>query len=214
MSAQDPTVGAVNGWSGGKWWKVRDRVQWTDDSRGARLLVCGGGSGAVAKSFVAPLERVKVYLQVSAPNAIKAGAKKPTMLSAFATILQTQGPAGLWQGNLANIARIVPSKGVLFLSNEWFRGIFGVTEKSEPLRLVAAGAAAGALSTCVSYPLDLVRSRLMMDPQAFTGIIDCLTRTVRAEGFASLYKGLLLATCVRLTVTFRVVDTTLLGTFD
>ena len=183
---------AVNGWTGGKWWKVRDRVEWTDDSRGLRLLVCGGGSGALAKTVVAPLERVKMLLQVAGPGPHHAGATavaRPTLLGAFATVLRTKGPAGLWQGNLANIVRIIPSKGVLFLSNDWFRSLYGVTEKAEPMRLVASGASAGALSTLVTYPLDLVRSRLMMDPQAYTGIVDCLKTTVKTEGFWSLYKG-------------------------
>ena len=56
---------SVNGWNGSKWWKIRDRIHWTDDSRAMRLLACGGGSGAVAKTVVAPLERVKMLLQVS-----------------------------------------------------------------------------------------------------------------------------------------------------
>ena len=82
---------AVNGWSGGKWWKVRDRIEWTDDSRGARLLACGGCSGAVAKTAVAPLERIKMLLQVSG------GTPRTTIAGAFATVLRTQGAAALWQ---------------------------------------------------------------------------------------------------------------------
>ena len=108
-------------------------------------------------------------------------------------VVQTTGPSGLWKGNLANVLRIIPSKGVLFLSNDWFRDLYGVTATTDdPWRLVLSGASAGALSTIATYPLDLVRSRLMMEPQRYTGIVDCLSKTVRQEGFFMLYKGLLM----------------------
>lgn len=43
------------GWSGGKWFKEKDRTQWSSDSTAIRILFAGGMAGAIAKSAVAPL---------------------------------------------------------------------------------------------------------------------------------------------------------------
>ena len=64
---------------------------------------------------------------------------------------------------------------------------------------VASGASAGMTSTLLTYPLDLVRSRLMMMSASasatkgsaqYTGILDCFVKTYRQEGVRGLYGGL------------------------
>ena len=42
----------------------------------------------------------------------------------------------------------------------------------------------------LTYPLDLVRSRLMMSGGNYKGIADCMSKTVRAEGWSGLYAGM------------------------
>ena len=56
-------------WNGGKFWKVKDAVQWTDSSKAFRTLAAGGIAGAVSKTCVAPLERIKLLLQVHGMHA-------------------------------------------------------------------------------------------------------------------------------------------------
>ena len=50
-------------WPGQKWWKLRDAPK-SDGDRAVRMLFAGGAAGAVAKTSVAPLERVKLLCQV------------------------------------------------------------------------------------------------------------------------------------------------------
>ena len=60
-----------------------------------------------------------------------------------------------------------------------------------------AGSFSGVTMTLVTYPLDLARTRVTADMAAreserkFLGLTDCLKQTVRTEGAAGLYKGLL-----------------------
>ena len=59
---------------------------------------------------------------------------------------------------------------------------------------MAAGAAAGATSLAVVYPLDFARTRLAADVgvgkgREFTGIIDCLRKCSASDGIQGLYRG-------------------------
>lgn len=59
---------------------------------------------------------------------------------------------------------------------------------------MAAGGCAGATSLLFVYPLDFVRTRLAVDvgketSREFNGIIDCMTKIVKSDGFYGLYRG-------------------------
>ncbi|XWS25362.1 hypothetical protein CRYUN_Cryun27aG0062400 [Craigia yunnanensis] len=62
---------------------------------------------------------------------------------------------------------------------------------------VAASFAAGAVAAVASNPLDVTKTRVMNmkvevgRPPLYNGAVDCLMKTVRSEGFRSLYKGFL-----------------------
>lgn len=65
------------------------------------------------------------------------------------------------------------------------------------LSKLLAGSFSGVTMTLVTYPLDLARTRVTADMAAkesdrnFIGLTDCLKQTVRTEGTAALYKGLM-----------------------
>ena len=48
---------------------------------------------------------------------------------------------------MANVIRIIPNKGVLFCVNDYIREAIGAKKGQDPLRHVAAGAAAGLVTT-------------------------------------------------------------------
>ncbi len=55
-----------------------------------------------------------------------------------------------------------------------------------------AGWLAGVSQATLTYPLEVVRTRLSIDKQmggTYKGIIDCAAQTIRAEGVTALYKG-------------------------
>ena len=181
-----------------KFWKAN-----SDNTKGVRLILAGGIAGAAAKTCVAPLERIKMLLQVHGmtnTTAAAATSRPPGLLNMAKEILMVDGPVGFWRGNVANVVRIIPTKGILFACNDQYRVLYGVDPKNpDPLRLMASGASAGMTSTLLTYPLDLVRSRLMMISASasatqggahYTGILDCFVKTYRQEGVRGLYGGL------------------------
>merc|ERR1712194_352710 len=58
---------------------------------------------------------------------------------------------------------------------------------------VASGAAAGGLTNTLVYPLIYVRTILGADlgkEKKYDGMVDCIKKTVKANGFISLYNGI------------------------
>lgn len=59
----------------------------------------------------------------------------------------------------------------------------------------AIGATSGGFSASMVYPLNVLRTRLqaqgtILHPTTYTGIFDVARKTIQAEGFRGLYKGL------------------------
>lgn len=69
-------------------------------------LVLGGTSGVIAKTICAPLERVKILLQVG--NVNTGSPQYKGMMDALIRVPQEQGVAALWRGNLSNCMRYFP----------------------------------------------------------------------------------------------------------
>ena len=48
---------------------------------------------------------------------------------------------------------------------------------------------AGFVATIIASPADVMKTRLMSSPDKYTGIINCMTRTMKEEGPLAFYKG-------------------------
>ncbi|VVA23734.1 PREDICTED: mitochondrial [Prunus dulcis] len=79
-----------------------------------KSLVAGGVAGGVSRTAVAPLERLKILLQVQNPHNIKYNGT----IQGLKYIWRSEGFRGLFKGNGTNCARIVPNSAVKFFSYE------------------------------------------------------------------------------------------------
>lgn len=74
----------------------------------AQDFVAGGIAAAVSKTAVAPIERVKLLLQVQhASKQISKENQYKGIVDAFVRIPKEQGATAFWRGNLANVIRLV-----------------------------------------------------------------------------------------------------------
>ena len=79
-------------------------------------------------------------------------------------------------------------------NDEWgkvYRSLFGAAKMDQKLSILT-GATAGATEAFVVVPFELVKIRLQDRASAgkYTGMIDCVTKVVKAEGPLALYNGL------------------------
>lgn len=164
-------------------------------------LAAGGISGAVSKTITAPLEKVKLAIQNqdSNPRILSGEMKRYTgMGDCFARHISELGASSLWRGNVANCVRYVPTAAFNLMFKDSIKGAFPKYNKNTEFAKFAAaqvgsGAAAGGLTNTLVYPLIYVRTVLGADLGAvkkYTGMGDCLVKTVKEGGFFSLYNGI------------------------
>ncbi|KAE7999394.1 hypothetical protein FH972_003830 [Carpinus fangiana] len=163
-----------------------------------KSLFAGGVAGAVSRTAVAPLERLKILLQVQNPHNIKYNGT----MQGLKYIWRTEGFRGMFKGNGTNCARIVPNSAIKFFSYEHAsKRILHLYQQQTgnedaeltPLLRLGAGAFAGIMGMSATYPMDMVRGRLTVQteksPYRYRGIFHALSTVLREEGPRALYKG-------------------------
>jgi solute carrier family 25 (adenine nucleotide translocator) protein 4/5/6/31 len=165
-------------------------------------FVAGGVAAAISKTAVAPIERVKLLLQVQhVSKQIAADKHYKGMVDCFVRIPREQGFLAYWRGNLANVIRYFPTQALNFAFKDKYKQVFlgGVDKRTQFWRYflgnLASGGAAGATSLCFVYPLDFARTRLAadvgkgMEQREFTGLGNCLVKIFKSDGLLGLYRG-------------------------
>eukprot|EP00037_Helgoeca_nana_P028169 m.329017 g.329017 ORF g.329017 m.329017 type:complete len:165 (+) comp27703_c2_seq15:481-975(+) len=112
-------------------------------------------------------------------------------------IFKNTGLPGLWRGNTLAVARIAPFSAITYTSFSMYEVALAEADTFGPDSAIsirfAAGSAAGATATALTYPLDLVRARIAahwsLQPR-YTSFFSGVQEIIRKEGVSSLYAGL------------------------
>jgi solute carrier family 25 (adenine nucleotide translocator) protein 4/5/6/31 len=164
-------------------------------------LLIGGSIGAVSKTVMAPVERVKLLMQTqdSNPAVLRGEVERYKGIGdCFKRVNAEQGLQAFWRGNLVNCLRYAPQQGSALAFNDFLNNAFPNYNpntdfwKSFGVKLFSGGLA-GAVANTICYPFDFARTRLASDlakgkPQ-FKGILDCISTTVKSQGLTGLYTG-------------------------
>ncbi|KAJ6362877.1 hypothetical protein OIU78_003129 [Salix suchowensis] len=178
--------------------------------RDAAIFTAGAVAGAAAKTVTAPLDRIKLLMQTHGVWAGQESAKKAIgFIEAIVMIGKEEGIKGYWKGNLPQVIRIIPYSAFQLLAYETYKKLFrGKDAELSVIGRLAAGACAGMTSTFVTYPLDVLRLRLAVDP-GFRAMSEVALTMLREEGVASFYYGLgpsLLSIAPYIAVNFCIFD--------
>lgn len=167
-------------------------------------LIAGGFAGALSKSAVAPLERVKILWQTRT-----AGFQTLGVYQSLNRLFKHEGFLGLYKGNGASVIRIVPYAALHFMAYERYKSWLLTNYPmlgSGPVVDLLAGSAAGGTSVLCTYPLDLARTKLayqvvetrssikdgvkgVHSQPARNGIKGVLTGVYKEGGVRGLYRG-------------------------
>ncbi|KAM8965879.1 solute carrier family 25 member 43 [Sarcophilus harrisii] len=165
-------------------------VTWRRDGRltGGQRLVCAGLAGALSLSLTAPLELATVRAQVGAGPGQPRGP-----WAACRSVWRTEGPRALWKGNGVACLRLFPYSVLQLAAYRKFILVFvddlGYVSQSSA---IMAGSFAGMVATIVTYPSDVIKTRLIMQDllkPSYKGICHAFCTIYQQEGFLALYRG-------------------------
>ncbi|XP_029053401.1 mitochondrial basic amino acids transporter-like isoform X1 [Osmia bicornis bicornis] len=148
-------------------------------------FIAGALAGIAQSPISCPIELAKTRMQLQKPTGQFSGP-----LQCLKYTYQQEGYRGVFRGFNITLLRETPSFGIYFLTYEALTRTFRSEPISTPYMLLAGGIA-GSVSWTISYPLDVIKSRIQaIDGHRYTGMIDCLKKSVKTEGYGCLYRGL------------------------
>eukprot|EP01012_Entosiphon_sulcatum_P023179 TRINITY_DN2815_c0_g1_i1.p1 TRINITY_DN2815_c0_g1~~TRINITY_DN2815_c0_g1_i1.p1 ORF type:complete len:359 (-),score=36.22 TRINITY_DN2815_c0_g1_i1:115-1170(-) len=164
-----------------------------------KFLIAGAVAGAASRTTTAPMDRVKVLLQVTpivngkTHHLTHGHTHISSVYTGVQSIYRSEGFLAFWRGNGANVVKVVPESACRFFFFETFKELVqGDTQDDLKLwqRFICA-ASAGFYTQLLIYPLDLIKTRLTASRKAhYRGMAHCLASTIKTEGYRGLYKGL------------------------
>ncbi|KAE9550232.1 hypothetical protein FO519_006552 [Halicephalobus sp. NKZ332] len=154
-----------------------------------RHLVAGGIAGCMSRTCTAPLDRLKVFLQVHSTFQ-----KRYNLFSAVKYLYIEGGIKSFWRGNGINVVKIAPESAFKFMAYEQMKRLIQRIKKNKELSVAerfVAGSSAGAISQTIIYPLEVLKTRLALRKtgQLDKGLMHFATKMYKQEGFACFYKG-------------------------
>ncbi|RYG68740.1 hypothetical protein EON64_04495 [archaeon] len=170
-------------------------------------VLAGGIAGCVAKTMTAPLSRMTVLYQVGPLLNSKANTGKLTRIGLSDSLLKTsmdivrrEGVLSLWRGNFTSaVIHRFPYSAIQFSTYEALKTVIvrhTDTHHDSALIRFVCGSLSGAVSVVTCYPLDIVRTRLIVaapsssGPRMSSRIVNIMRDIVRREGVRGLYRGL------------------------
>ena len=156
----------------------------------SNAIVAGAFAGAVARIFVAPLDVIKIRLQIQKENYSLTNAKYKGAVSAMATIAREEGiRKGLWAGTLPALCLWIPYTGIQFGMLNLLLTSSSSSGSSSSSSNFVYGAVAGATATIATYPFDIIRTQLASQgiPKTYNGVFDAFYGLLRRR---KLYAGL------------------------
>ncbi len=154
-----------------------------------------------AKTFSAPLERVK-YLIQNQNYLVQNGVLNKKYKGIFNCIYRTissQGIISLWKGNLPNIIKLFPIQLFNILLKDKIKRLISLKREDiysvKLAKNIFSSGIAGTILLCIVYPLEYSRIRLAYDfstadKSKYAGMIDFFKKSIKHKGYFSLYKGL------------------------
>lgn len=195
-----------------------DTVRETQYRKALLQFAAGGFAGIIARTTVAPIDRVKILMQT---QAVSGSANKYNgLMQSLRLVIAEDGVRGLWRSNFANVVRVAPYSATQFASYDYYKVKLGLDVKRQEgapkpsfqeqfMQRILCGGLAGLTATTVTHPLDLIRLRVATDKEV-KGISDAFFQILKEGGPINLYRGwvpTVVSLCPFIAVNFTAFDT-------
>jgi solute carrier family 25 (mitochondrial adenine nucleotide translocator), member 4/5/6/31 len=180
-----------------------------------RDAVAGACAGAFAKTAVAPIERVKLLMQLQGSLDAKEKYHGSSAWVVTRIVYNEQGILAFWRGNTPNVLMQAGSASLNFMLMDWFKAelvepIMEYTMHHWPSHRTEdqrkrrralwtsflSGGLAGGTAISFLYPIAFLRTRLAMDVGGTNetrlyprGMRDAFCSTYKKDGIRGIYQG-------------------------
>ena len=152
-------------------------------------VVAGFSSGMVGALVTSPLSLVKVRLQTQG-SLVGRQCNYTGVWDGLNKVFRQEGFVGAYRGVWASMCRVGVGSAAQLASYKRCK-VF-VSENFDVGRvpvIIGSSALSGVVCSLAMNPLDLASTRMYNRSFEYKGVYDVLSRTVKAEGFFALWKG-------------------------
>lgn len=158
----------------------------SEPDRLSSYFLAGASAGLAQTPVSSPIELAKTRLQLRSTG--QGNSQGP--MQCLRNIYRQEGCRGVFKGLGITFLREGPSYGVYFVTYEMLTKTF-TKQPISTLHMLLAGGFAGTASWVISYPIDVIKSRIQAESgNRYSGALDCLKKSIRAEGYSCLFRGL------------------------
>jgi len=156
-------------------------------------LASGGAAGATSLLFVYPLDFARTRLAADVGKG-PGDRQFNGLVDCLGKIYKSDGAYGLYRGFGVSVLGIIVYRACYFGGYDTAKRSLFKKDTSVIVKFMVAQVITG-VSGLVSYPLDTVRRRLMMQSGRadvmYTGTLDCFAKIAKNEGPKAFFKGAL-----------------------
>ncbi|CAG8765070.1 9410_t:CDS:2, partial [Funneliformis caledonium] len=185
-----------------------------------KYLLAGAIAGAVSRTATAPLDRLKVYLQIQTASPQLLTAKKirsetqvskrlvtsahKNILNAIKNLYSSGGLINFFRGNGLNVAKIAPESAIKFFAYEQSKVAVANLMGTKDINSIGmsgrflSGGLGGVISQFAIYPLETIKTRLMSSSGVSSKsssdgniLLKTASEMWKTQGVRSFYKGLI-----------------------
>ena len=164
-----------------------------------KAIIGGLTAGSVGQFVASPMDLIKVQMQMDGRRRLEGKAPRAiTVYQSLSKIINHGGIKGLWAGWVPNVQRAaLVNMGDLATYDTVKRTLLNRAHlKDNWFCHFLSSACSGFVAATLGTPADVIKTRIMNQKRDefgrglyYTNSIDCLMKTIRKEGFFSLYKG-------------------------
>jgi len=153
-----------------------------------------------ATTIMCPITVLKTRFELSTnPNM--------NVFRSLSSIYYNEGMRGLFSGLIPTLARDAPYAGVSYLCFKQLQSILTTVNDNSSFKFNSfidpvAGGTAGMIGAVITYPFDVIRTRLQLHVRSVStepspGVLSVFKTLLKNEGFLSLFRGMIPRLCKR-----------------
>lgn len=151
-------------------------------------FTCTAAAGVTARTVISPLDVAKVLMQVGTKDT------HGGVLKTFTNVYNSQGIRAFWKGNLMGCLRLAPFSAIQFSAfHKIKQQLVDDGGRMSPIHAMMAGSLAGMAATIITYPTDMVKTRLIvqnLQRKRYKGVTHAFSLIMREEGLLAFYRGM------------------------